>query len=830
MHNFETRLASFWEATWPWPHDPTVFLATPETLARAGFFFNPQHRSCDAVQCFLCHKSLDGWAPHDDPFVEHQKHQGDCPWTIVVCDSQRVDPETREIVQRPDLFDDYLSGRANRVLSVALERARIATFGPWWPHEDKRGWAVTVKKMAKSGYHFTPSIDSPDAASCVYCCLTMDCWEPKDDPRKEHKRKSPWCLYFQKGKGATGAASMRASVDVIGAAPAGRTRHSTRVAAISVSAPVSAHASELGSVNGEENPEDEAEQEKVKAETKAKHDDVDDLAMPPKSRRATAQRSRASSTASAQTTATAAAAASRRSKRDRSSSLSATSLATSPRTKGPRLNQEDQPEVPLVDAMATDPPTDTAEDMAVDRPIKRVRERPSKRMSTRASTAATDSETEPSPVIPPAALETSTTSLAAAAADPPLQPHQQRPPLPPTAKALVQPKKGRGAARLAAGKTEVLERLEPPLEVADSDGGGSRRRSSRLRSGSLSVSPVLSVASLPESTPVVNRDVGKSEVTTPRKVTKSPARCTTRESRASQVSVLLTAESAKSEAESPPTSPIPVDREEEEEGSSSADTVEAVSSQPGDLSDAEERPMSPEPMEVDSTKSPANGVADLPDELPKQEQGEGGDDGPEPDEATSKLDEEPMEDAEDEAAIEWGEAEVSTPVDDDEPMGRLETPTSVSEAQARDQEKEVVVSAEEQSSDNNSSAASLTQVATTPAESITGTSPINASVTPSAPPPPAAIATIPTLSPMILPKRSEAELANVSRPAKTALLLKDPTNLLQVITAAEADMTVEEFIRLTIEQECDRLHQQCETMVLNFVSEAEKIRTLIRNL
>ncbi|RKP38545.1 hypothetical protein BJ085DRAFT_2986, partial [Dimargaris cristalligena] len=151
-------------------------------LAKAGFFFNPQQLSLDAVQCFLCQKSLDGWEPSDDPFEEHRSHTTDCPWATVVCESQQVCPMSREVIQRVDLEVKYLGGKTNQALTARLETARMATYRDWWPHEHKKGWSVHVKKMAKAGYYYSPSSESDDAASCPYCNLSMDFWEPKDDP------------------------------------------------------------------------------------------------------------------------------------------------------------------------------------------------------------------------------------------------------------------------------------------------------------------------------------------------------------------------------------------------------------------------------------------------------------------------------------------------------------------------------------------------------------------------------------------------------------------------------------------------------------------------
>lgn len=39
-----------------------------------------------------------------------------------------------------------------------------------------------LSQMVESGWYFCPNDDSDDLASCAYCKLSLDGWEPKDDP------------------------------------------------------------------------------------------------------------------------------------------------------------------------------------------------------------------------------------------------------------------------------------------------------------------------------------------------------------------------------------------------------------------------------------------------------------------------------------------------------------------------------------------------------------------------------------------------------------------------------------------------------------------------
>ncbi|KAJ6032028.1 hypothetical protein N7540_002760 [Penicillium herquei] len=204
MDTFAARLASFDAVLKPdkrrssgvkgprfigWPHSNP----SPEELARAGFFYKPYESNPDNTTCFECGRALDGWEEDDNPITEHLKHSPGCGWAI-----------TMDVYQNSSnhgSIDDPTSDR--------ITQARLATFGSAWPHDGKRGWVCESEKMAEAGWYFCPTEDSNDLASCAYCKLSLDGWEPKDDPYEEHHRRSPGCSFFiygqapaKKGKGA----------------------------------------------------------------------------------------------------------------------------------------------------------------------------------------------------------------------------------------------------------------------------------------------------------------------------------------------------------------------------------------------------------------------------------------------------------------------------------------------------------------------------------------------------------------------------------------------------------------------------------------------------
>ncbi|KAL5364684.1 hypothetical protein BJX96DRAFT_137974 [Aspergillus floccosus] len=210
METFAARLASFDLVLNPgkrrssstksakkiaWPHRKP----SPAELAHAGFFYNPYETNPDNTTCFMCQRALDGWEEEDNPITEHLKHAKDCGWAVMM--------DIQQHSSNPAEIDDPTSDR--------VREARLATFGTNWPHDGKRGWVCDSEKMVDGGWFFCPTEESNDLASCAYCKLSLDGWEPQDDPFDEHYRRSPDCSFFvfaqapgKKGK-AKGSRSKR---------------------------------------------------------------------------------------------------------------------------------------------------------------------------------------------------------------------------------------------------------------------------------------------------------------------------------------------------------------------------------------------------------------------------------------------------------------------------------------------------------------------------------------------------------------------------------------------------------------------------------------------
>ena len=114
----------------------------------------------------MCDRSLDGWEDEDDPIQEHLKHSPSCAWAILM----NITQDHHDITTMED------------PTHTTIADARRTTFADNWPHESKRGWTCKVERMVEAGWYFEPTPESEDFVSCAYCKLSLDGWEPKDNP------------------------------------------------------------------------------------------------------------------------------------------------------------------------------------------------------------------------------------------------------------------------------------------------------------------------------------------------------------------------------------------------------------------------------------------------------------------------------------------------------------------------------------------------------------------------------------------------------------------------------------------------------------------------
>jgi len=113
-----------------WPHETPI----PEDLALAGLYYCPYEGAEDNVCCYLCGKNMGGWEVDDDPLKEHLRGNRSCAWAIL-----------RDLLVRSKNGEDL--GDTEDPRSQRMNDLREATFGKWWPHDDKKGWNPKSKKV-----------------------------------------------------------------------------------------------------------------------------------------------------------------------------------------------------------------------------------------------------------------------------------------------------------------------------------------------------------------------------------------------------------------------------------------------------------------------------------------------------------------------------------------------------------------------------------------------------------------------------------------------------------------------------------------------------------
>ncbi|KAF9525939.1 hypothetical protein CPB83DRAFT_795521 [Crepidotus variabilis] len=166
-----------------WPH-PSNFSARPETLADAGFYYSPSAEDPDNVTCFVCTKELSGWDDDDDPFDLHYlKCAETCCWANIQCGLKTdVDKSGRFVFPNKLRLPNH----------KAMEKSRLDTFGlgKGWLHDKTRNHGANSRSMARAGFVYTPMEAGDDLATCLYCSVSLSGWDEDDDPMEEHRRRA----------------------------------------------------------------------------------------------------------------------------------------------------------------------------------------------------------------------------------------------------------------------------------------------------------------------------------------------------------------------------------------------------------------------------------------------------------------------------------------------------------------------------------------------------------------------------------------------------------------------------------------------------------------
>ncbi|PPQ90049.1 hypothetical protein CVT25_006289 [Psilocybe cyanescens] len=165
-----------------WPHPPH-FRANPESLAEAGFYYDPSYDDPDNVTCFVCEKELGGWEEDDDPFIIHWTKCGQtCCWASARCG----------LMSDLDRKGRFISTDKIRLPThKAMEKARHDTYfvGKGWIHDKIANHGANSTMMARAGFVYTPQHNGDDLATCFYCNTSLSGWDAEDDPLEEHLKR-----------------------------------------------------------------------------------------------------------------------------------------------------------------------------------------------------------------------------------------------------------------------------------------------------------------------------------------------------------------------------------------------------------------------------------------------------------------------------------------------------------------------------------------------------------------------------------------------------------------------------------------------------------------
>ncbi|XP_075226321.1 death-associated inhibitor of apoptosis 2-like [Lycorma delicatula] len=199
QENELARLQSF--ESWPKP-----YIVTPESLARAGFYYT---RESDTVKCAFCNVMVGHWEEGDDPIAEHRRHFPDCTFLLAI---QTIPPQTENqefvdfppdgiTIRTPSENGDSVSLRDLGVQShkrakhpkYSMHEARLQTFVNW-PGDVLQ----TPDDLASAGFYYA---GCGDQVKCFHCDGGLRMWDPHDDPWVEHARWYPECGYIILVKG-----------------------------------------------------------------------------------------------------------------------------------------------------------------------------------------------------------------------------------------------------------------------------------------------------------------------------------------------------------------------------------------------------------------------------------------------------------------------------------------------------------------------------------------------------------------------------------------------------------------------------------------------------
>ncbi|XP_012264181.2 baculoviral IAP repeat-containing protein 7 [Athalia rosae] len=186
------RLRSF--VNWPVSN-----IVTPESLAKAGFYYLQQ---ADMVECAFCRGVVMKWELGDDPDREHRIHFPSCDFYLHQDDEETVTTEKQVELGNVKLTSGTTSDlselgiqahTAPRQPKHATYEIRLRTY-QGWPESLRQ----TPQMLADAGFYYT---GVEDQVRCFYCSGGLHNWEATDDAWTEHARWFPKCGFVSLVKG-----------------------------------------------------------------------------------------------------------------------------------------------------------------------------------------------------------------------------------------------------------------------------------------------------------------------------------------------------------------------------------------------------------------------------------------------------------------------------------------------------------------------------------------------------------------------------------------------------------------------------------------------------
>ncbi|XP_034949209.1 baculoviral IAP repeat-containing protein 7 [Chelonus insularis] len=181
---YEQRLSSF--QNWP-----STAAASPESLARAGFYYLQQE---DMVQCVYCKGIMRMWEPGDDPDTEHRIGFPDCDfYTHQDCNSAVTTMEKEKLANVT-----LLSGTPSDLHKLGIQKHTAPKRMKYATYESRlrsfQGWPEnlhqTPEMLVIAGFYY---VGTGDQVRCFHCDGGLNNWEADDDPWTEHARWFPKC-------------------------------------------------------------------------------------------------------------------------------------------------------------------------------------------------------------------------------------------------------------------------------------------------------------------------------------------------------------------------------------------------------------------------------------------------------------------------------------------------------------------------------------------------------------------------------------------------------------------------------------------------------------